>query len=259
MGFLCGSRSPAEISTVDKRFALKPVNGVIYWHIADIDLTPDLPKQQILEAFNRGFALLASSFAPIQFEGTSDRRKAPIEIFFKRNGDRGLPSLFDSSTLAYAYMPNGAPYGISSNIYFNDQLRWTKMHSPGAFSLLKVFVHEVLHALGLDHSQIRSDILYPTYEANDRIYISPDTQQGIDFLYGEAKDKLREKPAPVPTPAPEPEVDSVDLEILSQVFLRSSDLYGLRTSLLYRLGKAMGVSTTRRRTLINEVFKKIHQ
>jgi len=174
-----------NLATVDARFAVKPdANGIIHWHISESSFTKDLDKYKQILAFEKGFKIISPYFPRITFESTSKREKAPIELFFKKNGDKDLPEPFDKGVLAYAFLPMGDPMGIQSNVYFNDDLDWTVMHKPSSFSLLKVFVHEVLHALGLHHSPYKNDIMYPSYEPNDNITISGDTIRSIRRLYG---------------------------------------------------------------------------
>lgn len=174
----------ASLSTVDTRFAVRPdKNNVIKWHVAEESFTKDIDKYKQILAFEKGFKILAPCFYPISFDSTSDRKEAPIEMFFKHPRDKSLPEKFDKGVLAYAYLPQGNPLGIESNIYFNDEVTWSSIHKKDKFSLLKVFIHEVLHALGLQHSSIKEDIMYPSYQPNNDIVISQDTKDSIRRLY----------------------------------------------------------------------------
>lgn len=183
------------------RSGITPNNGKIYWHV--VNFTPDLPKAQVVEAFEGGFKLWQKFFTPIEFESTSDPRKAAIKIHFMPKGDRRLPEPFDVGVLAYAFFPQGKSLGIHSDMYFNEDYRWQKMHTPQGISLLKVFVHEVGHALGLSHSAIKADIMFPTYQPNNSVVFSSDTVKGIDKLYKHVRDTLTPKEEPEKPPVPE--------------------------------------------------------
>ena len=57
------------------------------------------------------------------------------------------------------------------------------MHKPDKINLVKVAVHELMHALGFDHSDIQSDILFWQYQENDEINFSEDTKKKIREFY----------------------------------------------------------------------------
>jgi len=69
-------------------------------------------------------------------------------------------------------------------LYFNDAWRWDEMHSNTSIFLLKVAVHELGHSFGLYHSTDINDVMYPSYQPNEEVNITPDTIAGIVKLYG---------------------------------------------------------------------------
>lgn len=255
----------ARIATVDISSALKPRNGIIYWHISEEDFAKNsIDKYKIIVAFQKGFEVLTPAFFPIRFESTSDRKLAPIELFFKKNGDKGLPEKFDPGVLAYAFFPGATPQGIESNIYFNDELPWEEMHAVGKYSLFKVFVHECLHALGLDHSTIQSDIMYPRYQPNNEIILTGDTLQGLEKLYGKTKEKLALEllPKGVPPVVVDPVLPKPSglFEWIKSFFRKRADISRLSVDQLETLAKTLDIPIPdfyNQETLRTKIYSKL--
>ena len=178
---------PEEFRTAPS--GLKPNgDGSIYWYIENF--TPDMDKYKVLLAFEKCFNAWNTHLYPIRIQSTSDRSKAAIIVRFKKNGDAGLPQAFGANTLAYAYFPSGASLGIHADMFFNEERNWAEMHSPSEISLWKVAVHEVGHALGIHHSQVQEDIMYPTYQPNDEVNFTLDTIGAVEHLYADIKRKF---------------------------------------------------------------------
>lgn len=179
---------PEHFQTIGRGRGLKPqADGTIYWHIDESKLTRDLPKLKTVIAFEKCFDAWKPHLHPIKLQSTGDATKAAIVLRFMKNGDPDLPSRFGQHTLAYAYMPIGQSLGYHSDIFFNDARKWLEMHEPGGFSLFKVAVHEVGHSLGIRHSTVSNDIMFPTYAANNDVNITLDTIGAIEELFGPLK------------------------------------------------------------------------
>lgn len=254
-------RMAAPLRTVNTKHAVKPVNGVIYWHINESNMTDDMSKKEILVSFERGFRLLERGlFHPLKFKPTSDPRKAPIHLFFKNNGDKGLPQKFDKGVLAYAFLPAGNPLGYQSDVYFNDAISWKQMHSPGHFSLVAVFVHEVLHALGLHHSSVKNDIMYPTYQKGGRIEFTDDSRKAVDKLYGNYKEAITPpKPThphnPIVPVAPKPPVVVTDIQSFLSGFFLKHQLIRMTPEQLVSICHIFGVEADERTVTFRQVWK----
>lgn len=181
------------LGTVAKNRALSVKDGKILWHVDEKFLTSDLEKYKIILAFEKTFQTWQTHFAPIKLESTANIKEAPIVIRFMKNGNPDLPARFEEGTLAYCYFPNRDSLGIESDMYFNDAYQWAEMHKSKHINLFKVAVHEVGHAFGFDHSTDIKDIMYPTYQPNDDVLVTKDTDLAVDFLYGEIKKSLGPK------------------------------------------------------------------
>jgi len=87
-------------------------------------------------------------------------------------------------TLAHAYQPgtdaeflNGS---IAGDIHIDNSEDWI-----GTFDLATVLLHEIGHALGLEHSNAPGSVLNPFYNGVN-LTLSDDDIAGIQFLYGAA-------------------------------------------------------------------------
>lgn len=193
--------NPEFLNTI-KGARVIPVNkeGYILWHIREDKITSDMDKMKVIMSFENGFKLLEKEFYPIQFKSTSYKEEAPIVIGFFNDSDPDLPTKFGEHVLAYAY-GNYANFKYSSDMFFNDKYQWAELNNENIFNLKKTFVHECMHALGFEHSDIQNDILFWQYQPNDDIIFSQDTRDAIQKYYAAEMAKVPKVPV-VPT-APE--------------------------------------------------------
>lgn len=171
-----------NLATIPQTKPIPVIDNKIKWHIDESRLPNGIEKYKVILAFEKSFEILSRVFAPVTFESTDKIEDAPIILRFRHNGDSDLPEQFGQNVLAFAY-GNYDNYKYSSDVFFNIDIRWWDMHKPNFFSLKKVCVHECLHALGFDHSNIQTDIMFWQYQLNDEINFSLDTKQAIRNLY----------------------------------------------------------------------------
>ena len=185
--FVCQHRD-GEFSTLGRGKGLRPDgNGIIWWHIHKDLYTDDMPKHKIVLAFEKCFDAWKPHLHPIKIQSTGDVNKAQVVIRFLKNGDEELPNPFGKHTLAYAYFPHGNSMGLNADMFFNDDREWGEMHTAENYNLFKVAVHEVGHALGIYHSKVKEDIMYPQYLPNNNVNITLDTLGAVEELFGDVK------------------------------------------------------------------------
>ncbi|CAF1358091.1 unnamed protein product [Rotaria sordida] len=85
-------------------------------------------------------------------------------------------------TLAHAFFPE------DGRIHFDKDEAWTESFNGYDTNLYLVAVHEIGHALGLDHKYDEKSIMYPSYQLMSKSKILPQTDRDdIQTLYGKTQ------------------------------------------------------------------------
>ncbi|CAF1000597.1 unnamed protein product [Didymodactylos carnosus] len=150
----------------------------------------------VQDAFNEW-----SKHTPLTFEMVCKTCLSDIVLQFVE-GDHGDGVPFDEKTLAHAFLPT------DGRIHFDSQDTWTELYieltrymvalfaissflfrynstSKTVINLFLIAMHEIGHALGLEHVKNRQSIMFPTYQLKQRSDVLTFVdQQAIQALYG---------------------------------------------------------------------------
>ncbi len=183
----CGMADLVESGTGPSKFEVAnpwPRKALTY---AFLNTSGDLPAETQKGAVRAAFASWAA-VTPLAFkeQGSADFVISFEQVAHKRGAS---DSSFGATTIAHAFLPSCAGdrcAELSGDLHFNDELfAFSTAPTPAQMDLQSVAVHELGHALGLEHSKVPTSVMYPSIAGGQQSRaLAPDDVAGIQALYG---------------------------------------------------------------------------
>lgn len=224
---------------------LVPRAKKIHWHIQSFGKF--MYKYKSIVAFIKVFNYLQAHFFPIAFVPTSSPEEAQIMLSFDSNSDkhhqRKAPYPFKGTIVAYTIQSHDK--GVPSQIWLDENYDWMNVHHSENFQLLKMAIHQILHALAIPHSKVLGEIMYPNFIQNPSVLIKRDTIEAIRELY---QDYLQQPQAvPVKNQEQDPVFDKMELteQVVKKIYRTDRELANAGTNQIIRVGYLLGADVDR--------------
>jgi len=169
---------------------------------------PGIDEDEQLDAARRAFDLWAS-VSTLTFQETDSDDADIVLTFLPGNGvGHGddfpfpMPGNSVSNVIGHAFFPGSPEPG---DVHFNENESWSLAPAPGEFDLFTVMLHEIGHALGLEHTLVESAVMAPSYQADGFATLTETDISAIRALYGSKDGVVPPLPVRLPQDFCEPE------------------------------------------------------
>lgn len=136
-------------------------------------------KAEIENAFNTWSSVANLSFYEVPDDGADfNSTTTSGDIRFGGEVMDGASGL-----LAHGYFAPANGNSAAGDIHFDSEENWSTDGAAGSFSIFWVALHEIGHALGLGHSDLKGSLMYPYYDLSV-LKLQADDIAGIQSIYG---------------------------------------------------------------------------
>ncbi|XP_028398596.1 72 kDa type IV collagenase-like [Dendronephthya gigantea] len=178
---------PSDKMKRRKRYALhhaKWKNPSLTYKVLNTSTT-ELRKSEVRNALDRAFKMW-SEVSPLRFTEVFGNEKADLMVSFERgNHDDGYPFDGRGDKIAHAFYPDIEASAEAGDIHFDDEEHWTLDKPKAGTDFMWTAVHEIGHAIGLDHTTYAKAIMYPYYTGyRPNLALHDDDVMAIQAQYG---------------------------------------------------------------------------
>lgn len=191
-----------------------PGLGAASLNYAFDNVTAQLPaaaaEAEIVRAFSEWAGVVQVTFTP---SNNPDGDQTIAVLFATGAHGDGYPFV-GTAVVGHTFYPFPVnPEPIAGDMHFNDAQTW---QIGSGIDLFSVALHQTGHALGLGHSDVPGDVMYPYYRMHT--VLMPDDIAAVQELYA----AVSAAPSPSPAPAPEPDPASGNPLLLAVIAPPSS-------------------------------------
>lgn len=184
----CGRPDCESVGVELPRWGLQTLSVFIEQYPVGLGLSKDDVRSVVREALQS-----IQAACGIGFEWAGSPASANILMGVGRGRRAGFDG--PSGTLAYAYLPNSENYRGKLTLRWDLDEPWGDHRWRNCILLLNVTAHELLHNLGLSHTNVPAQLMNPTYNraiaAPQDAWDRPELQR----RYGESRVKAGPAPA----------------------------------------------------------------
>ena len=177
-----------------------PGLGAASLNYAYYNVTAQLPADAVEAAIARAFSQWANVVQVTFSPSDNPSGDQTVGILFATGAHGDAYPFVGTTILAHTFYPFPVnPEPIAGDMHFNDAETWQIGSGADLFSIA---LHEAGHSLGLGHSDVPGDVMYPYYRMHT--VLMPNDIAAAQELYAAVAAAPSPSPSPSPAPAPAP-------------------------------------------------------